>query len=205
MQIIPAAPQFPIIPTRIRRSPAAFSLVETVLALGIVAFAFVGLMGMLPAGLQTFRKAVDTTVGAQIAQRVVGDAQQTDFDVLVPSSITGDFYVLPVRYFDDQGNEIVVPGGGALTADQALRALYHVRVRGSKPDGDFTSLPQVKGARHHPRDSTFLTIQIANNPANKTLTVDTKQLWDVAAANKVGVPIMMQSAVVTRNGTKKKN
>lgn len=187
-----------------RHSRVAFSLVETVLALGLVAFAFVGLLGMLPAGLQTFRKAVDTTVGAQIAQRVVGDAQQTDFDVLVPSSTTADFYVLPVRYFDDQGNEIVVSGGGPLTADQALRALYHVRVRGSKPDGDFTSLPQVKGARHRPRDSTFLTIQIASNPANKTLTVDPKQLWDVAAATKAGVPLMTQSAVVTRNGTRKK-
>ena len=37
-----------------------FSLVEVALALGIVAFAFVSLFGLLPVGLGVFRTAIDT-------------------------------------------------------------------------------------------------------------------------------------------------
>lgn len=181
---------------RRRAASRAFSLVETALALGIVGFAFVGLMGMLPAGLATFRSAVDTTVGAQIAQRVAADAQQADFDKLVPKSST-DFVVLETRYFDDQGNEV---------KQTSLSKIYEVRTRASapgSPDSDaaqasnFTSLPDKNGTRFHPRDSTILTIQIANNPSGKKLAEDsTTKLWTVPQAN---LTIMMQSAVVTRS------
>ena len=45
---------------RLRATGRAFTLIETVLAIGIVSFAFVALMGLLPCGLQVFRKAMDT-------------------------------------------------------------------------------------------------------------------------------------------------
>ena len=72
------------------------------------------------------------------------------------------------------------------------------------PD-NFTSLPQVSGTRFHPRDSTFLTIQIANNPGNLTLKTDVVKLWDADDATKRGISMTTQSAVVTRNGSKKKS
>lgn len=201
-------------PSRIRAEAHAFSLVETALALGIVAFAFVGLMGMLPAGLTTFRKAMDTTVSAQIVQKIVSDAEQTDFDNLFakPESSDANYYVMKRRYFDDQGSEVLTVGGAPSSAE-LLRILYQVRVRGSQPGPsslggggatNFTSLPQVTGTRFHPRDSTFLTIQIANNPANTTLKVDAASLWDSQDAAKQGVGMTTQSAVVTRNGPKRK-
>ena len=62
---------------------AGFSLVEVVLAVGVISFAFVAIMGLIPAGLTQFRQAMDTSVGSQIAQRVIFDAEQTDFDTLV--------------------------------------------------------------------------------------------------------------------------
>ena len=216
MKTDPIAPQPPFSAPRISASRAAFSLIETALALGIVAFAFVGLMGMLPAGLSTFRKAVDTTVSAQIVQHIVSDAEQSDFDTLAAqaASTSTDFYVLKTRYFDDQGSEVVPAGGTTPTPADLLRILYHVRVRGSQPgppnvspggdSSNFTSLPQVAGGRFHPRDTTFLTIQIANNPGNQTLSTATTQLWDEAKAAQHGVTITTQSAVVTRNGPKKK-
>lgn len=208
-------PQPTPIPLRRDQTPLqAFSLIETALALGIVAFAFVGLMGLLPAGLGTFRTAIDTTVSAQIVQRIVSDAEQSDFDALSSNSasIDGNYYVLKTRYFDDQGSEVLTSGGGAPTSAEQVRILYHVRVRGSQPGpanvasaatANFTSLPQAGGTRFHPRDSTFLTIQIANNPGSKTLKVDAQQLWDAVDAKKTGVSITTQSAVVTRNGPKK--
>ena len=42
-------------------SNAGFSLIEVTLAIGIIAFAFVALFGLLPTGMQTFRASVDTT------------------------------------------------------------------------------------------------------------------------------------------------
>ena len=188
-------------------------MIETALALGIVSFAFVGLMGLLPAGLTTFRKAIDTTVSAQIVQKIVSDAEQTDFDTLFAQAESSDanFYVLKTRYFDDQGSEIVT-AGAVPTSAELVRILYQVRVRGSQPGpssigsapDNFTSLPQVNGERFHPRDSTFLTIQIGNNPGNQTLKVDAVKLWSTEDATKHGVSITTQSAVVTRNGPKKK-
>lgn len=215
MKSAPHSPQRSFSTARSHLPSAGFSLIETALALGIVAFAFVALLGLLPAGMTVFRKSVDTTVSAQIVQHIVSDAEQSDFDALLDRATekSADFYVLKTRYFDDQGSEVVPAGQTAPTAADLLRILYQVRVRGSQPgppsvsDGgssNFTSLPQVDGRRFHPRESTFLTIQIANNPGNQTLKGDAKLLWDEADAARHGVTITTQSAVVTRNGPKKK-
>src|SRR5947207_4035315 len=69
-----------------RSSPAksqAFSLIEVVLAVGVVAFAFVAILGLIPAGMSQFRQAIDTSVCSQIAQRVINDSQETDFTTLI--------------------------------------------------------------------------------------------------------------------------
>ena len=83
----------------IHRNSRAFSLVEFVLAIGVVSFAFVGLLGLLPVGLNNFGSALDTSVRSQIVQRFVSDAEQTDFDSL--QNQTSPI----VRYFDDEGTE----------------------------------------------------------------------------------------------------
>lgn len=59
-----------------------FSLVEITMALGIISVAFVALMGVLPTGLKSFRDSIDRSVTAQIVQRLVNEARQTDFEVL---------------------------------------------------------------------------------------------------------------------------
>ncbi len=76
------------------RARRAFSLVEVTIAIGIVAFAFVALVGVLPVGLQTFRRAVDASVSAQITQRIINDIQQTDFDILLDGH-TSPFLATP--------------------------------------------------------------------------------------------------------------
>jgi uncharacterized protein (TIGR02598 family) len=189
---------------------AAFSLVEVALAVGIVAFAFVSLMALLPVGLSHFRAAIDLSVGAQIFQHVVGDAEQEDFERLTTTTATatGDFFVLPTRYFDDQGGEVVLRTPGTPSADEAAQIVYQVRVRGSRPGPDavatqgaevFTSLPASPGAlRFNLRDATFLTIQIAHLPGGGTLPVDARLLWKVPASRSL--PLATYSAVVTRNG-----
>ncbi len=187
-----------------------FSLVEVVLALAIVAFAFVGLMGLLPTGLSNFRAAMDRTMGGQIFQRVLTDAEQADFDTLLATSKgSGEFFEFPIRYFDEQGVEVVPAAAAALSPSEASRVIYHVHIRGSVPglanaashtNSRFTSLPSEEGhTRFNPRATTFLTIQIANNPANQTLTVNASSLWESKT-----VAMTNYTAVVARNGNPKK-
>ena len=78
----------------------AFTLIETVLAIGIVSFAFVAIMGLLPCGLQVFRKAMDATLEGQIVQHVVGEISQTAYDK-IPVDFQGKTF-----WFDGDGNSV---------------------------------------------------------------------------------------------------
>jgi uncharacterized protein (TIGR02598 family) len=101
--------------------------VEVVLAIGVVAFAFIAIFGMLPTGMGISRQAMDASVGSQIAQRVINDAQQTDFSELLKDASgktiagTNQTGRKAVRYFDDQGGE--------LTEASRHLAIYHVNTR----------------------------------------------------------------------------
>ena len=80
---------------RTRRS--AFSLIEVVLAIGIIAFAFVSIVGLVPVGLATLNRAIDSTVTSQIVQQLVTEAQQMSYTNL--SNFSGG------RNFDSEGVE----------------------------------------------------------------------------------------------------
>jgi len=173
------------------RSPSAFSLVELALALGIVSFAFVGIFGLIPTGLNTFHQAMDTSIGSQIAQRVISDVQQTDFDKLVQSG-SAQPSLLPftysnTRYFDNQGNEVVPANPGSLNTQEQLKIVYWVNTV-------VTPAPKIPTAANYTCLKT-VTIQVANNPGNQSpLTDTTTKLW----TNGV-LPISTYSAQVARN------
>ncbi len=81
------------------------------MAIAIIAFAYIAMIGLLPVGMANFSKAIDNSIGAQITQRLAGEALQTDFDTLTASSV-------PVyRYFDNQGNEVPKMTGSVYTAE----------------------------------------------------------------------------------------
>jgi len=171
---------------------AGFSLVEVALAIAVIAFAFVALLALLPAGLTTFRRALDISICTQIAQRIVADAQGADFDIVtdrnnLPASQQGsDFsFRAPsitqpgVRFFDEQGSEVIAQGatnGVAqgwkdLSPDEQLRVIYHVNVRviprvtlpTQSADGVIDGFPANRNAREL-GSLAQLTVQIAHNP-----------------------------------------
>ena len=204
---------------------AGFSLVEISLALAIIAIAFVALIGLLPSGLNNFRTAMDSQTAGEIFQRVVADAQETDFDALVfPETLTPpqsplkrggpgtQFYRLPLRHFDNQGTEVKVTDPDAPTPAEAATILYTVRVRGSLPgdpdprnhtSGFATSLPGSTASRFNPRDLTFLTIQIAGTGGTRQLgpMVDSESfLISPSLAAKSAMPVRTYAAIVARNG-----
>lgn len=67
---------------------SGFSLVEIAMALGIVSFALVALIGMLPVGLRTAADAIQTTNEALVAQAIFAEAQLSPYDEL-PLLATG--------------------------------------------------------------------------------------------------------------------
>jgi uncharacterized protein (TIGR02598 family) len=184
----------------------AFSLVEVVIAVGVVAFAFVAILGLIPAGLTQFRQAIDTSVCAQIATRVIQDAQQTEFDTLVdyPNTKTQDpnyTFRAPLagapalRYFDEQGNEL---------AAQGTNVVYQVNTR----IGVALDTPgSADGADS--RSTATVTVQVIFNPGNQTLTYvpsttnptgttfPSRNLVDLSQTK--GVTVKTYSALVSRN------
>ena len=83
-----------------QRRSAGFSLVETVIAVGITATVIVTLLALLPIGLDTLRSASMRTSEARIKQAVVSNYKMTDWDEVEQQAGEGsgrDFF------FDERG------------------------------------------------------------------------------------------------------
>jgi type II secretory pathway pseudopilin PulG len=210
-----------------RRRRSAFSLVEVVLAVGVISFAFVAILGLLPAGLNQFRQAMDASVGAQIAQRIILECQQTDFDVLTDSADSrgsrgtpGDNFRMKsyaptdlakvnwhlIRYFDEQGNEIYTQDK-IPTKDEALNIVYHVNTR-IMTSTSFTQNGGGSDSTGNPVGLSFgvatVLVQVAFNPSNKALDTypdsandRTSNLLDLK--KRPGVTVKNYCAQVARN------
>lgn len=86
------------------RRAGGFSLVEVTLALGLVSFALVSTLGLLPTGLSTLRSSMNQTVEAQILQSIANRS-------IIASYGNVDTNTL---YYDDEG----------LPVDRADKAYY---------------------------------------------------------------------------------
>src|SRR5215210_7746485 len=86
-----------------RLRQAGFSLVEISLAIGIIAFAFVGLIGLLPVGLTTFRDAIDTSNEARIVQSFTAKLLATEFEKIGDLSFDTGQPTGEIFYFDEEG------------------------------------------------------------------------------------------------------
>src|SRR5436190_2449587 len=83
-----------------RKRRAGFSLIEVTLAIAIVAFAFVALIGLLPAGLGVFNQTMDSTNEMRISSDLSSMIQATDYDKLTSS------FAQTVYYFDVDGGAL---------------------------------------------------------------------------------------------------
>jgi hypothetical protein len=191
----------------------AFSLVEVALAVGVFSIALVGIFALLPNGMSNFRTAVDISVSAQIAQRVLQDAQQAEFDKLVdrrnlPEDPEGHSYCperfsfrAPAvgapewRYFDEEGREIVPKGKTAqLTSEQRIGVVYQVNTR-IRPRAELPSL------REGGSQVAQITVQVARNPELIDLPIQSQRT--AAEYNLIKptgkVPVFTYSGLIGRN------
>jgi len=176
-----------------RAREAGFTLVEVVMALGIVAFGIIAVFGLLPAGLGIFRESIEATVSSQILQQILVEAQETDFDQLIKDHTgnpisAGTTGKKAIRYFDDQGREQA----------SATGAIYHVNTR-IQPATDSPG----KAPFTNP-DLATVTVQAAKNPGGRALAYETdftlSNLWSGTFEGEAGrvVPIFTASTMVSR-------
>ena len=194
---------------------AGFTLIEVAIAVGILAVALVALLGLMPAGMTNFRKAMDTSTTAQIAQRILLDMQQADFDQVVDAAnddgqqSASYTFTAPLRnskqfrFFDEQGVELITSDGITLKTAQKTALVYQVLVRIMPTASEPVDANAVKGA------VALVTVQVARNPANRTLKVYDKQTSDTTISYRnlfdpdpkvnPGLQVFTYSALIGKN------
>jgi prepilin-type N-terminal cleavage/methylation domain-containing protein len=120
---------FPPFHQRTNANRRGFSLVEIVIALSIVAFAFLSIVGLLGVGLASDQNSTQQTTGTNIAAAIISDLQSTQniggnatlylysprFNISLPVPSPGSVIVVPPNpltgptptqvYFDNQGGK----------------------------------------------------------------------------------------------------
>jgi uncharacterized protein (TIGR02598 family) len=89
-------PKRRLLPAQPKRRCCAFSLVEVVLAMGVVSFCLVALAGIIPVGVNTLKAAMQQTVERQVVQQLTSQIQLEPY-----SQITN--YANQTFYYDDAG------------------------------------------------------------------------------------------------------
>lgn len=83
---------------RLRRQRSAFSLVEVTLALGIVSFGLLSVIGLMSSGLSSLSTASERSIMSRITAGIAHDVLHGDFDELAGG----------LRYYDSEGVELPV-------------------------------------------------------------------------------------------------
>jgi uncharacterized protein (TIGR02598 family) len=112
--------------THQRKAKSGFSLVEVTMAIGIIAFAFVALLGLIPTGLGVFRESIDTANEMWIVQNLNSMIQVTPWNEVEKLK---DY----TFYFDEEGrmtDRESESGSAGLNADeeQKQKRLYAVKL-----------------------------------------------------------------------------
>jgi len=92
----------------------AFSLVETVMALGVVSFALTTLISMMPIGLNIFRDSIQSTVQTDVLRQLTTQFQETPFSELKDQNT--------MIFYSDQGTKVTNPADGFLGVTYIIKA-----------------------------------------------------------------------------------
>jgi uncharacterized protein (TIGR02598 family) len=93
----------------------AFSLVEVVLALGVISFAIVAILGVFPVGLATGHSAQDETRAPQIAQTILASFASQAPTISGTSSVTFDLTASNTQNLYAGNDGQLLPNAGGAT------------------------------------------------------------------------------------------
>jgi uncharacterized protein (TIGR02598 family) len=97
------------------RRPAAFSLIEVTIALGVIAIGFIAILGLVPLGLKSGTDSIDDTRVALIAKDVQGRAAASVTYAMFGST---NNVTLPTAFYDRDGSFV----GNSVTGASIYRA-----------------------------------------------------------------------------------
>lgn len=148
------------------RNRQAFSLIEVTLAIGIVAFAFIGLFALLPLGLTSLDNAIDATIESQIVQQITTIARQSSFNQLQTQATDAT----PMSYyFDNQGEQITD------TARQQQDYVYTAAVTVVTPPGGQgvgAAVPSKAGEYYNPQIAVVrIVLHRRSSPTKKRVRI----------------------------------
>jgi uncharacterized protein (TIGR02598 family) len=170
-----------------RRAKAGFSLVEVVLAIGVVAFALMALVGTLPMGLQTLQDSRLQSARANISQQIRGMLQQISYEQ--GGSGSGGFGIGELEqktfYYTEDGMEAAE--GDAYFA--ARFELEQAGVQGAEADQEVTF--ETSSAR---RVIVTLSYPLAAPSSSRKETVFT-----LFSARQGAAPLAQGSALASEN------
>jgi len=106
--------------SRAKSQTSGFSLIEVTLAMGIVVFCLVALMGLLIVGLNTNQASVSQSAANAILSEVISDLRSTpgtlaktvQFNVSIPANPVTAAPAPTVLYFTSDGQYSPTPGAG---------------------------------------------------------------------------------------------
>lgn len=96
-----------------QRLNQAFSLVEITMAIGILSFAMIAIMGLIPVTLKVSRDSIEKNLVLHMSQVVRADLSSQPFSTLAGSG---------TRYFDPEGEVLPDAVGARYRADYQLTA-----------------------------------------------------------------------------------
>lgn len=113
------------------KTQRGFSLIEVIVAMGIASTVMVGLIGIMPAGVESLHDASTTTIQARIVQDLISDAQMSDWDVRPvgnngedKSYLTDLAGMANSRKYDSEGN--LIAGGKNAAAATSYATLLEL-------------------------------------------------------------------------------
>jgi uncharacterized protein (TIGR02598 family) len=143
-------------PTGSKLRNQGFSLVETVLALGIMALGITAILGLLPQGLEMSRKAAHTSTEGRITADILGQLSEVNWENLSAQNNT-------IIFFDEQAVRL-----DRIDREFDNRLTYVVRLLLPK------NATQIPGSGSNQTDIQRVGIQIAAVP-NSNYNFDTAQ------------------------------
>ena len=139
---------------------AGFSLVEVVIALGIVSFAVIAILGLIPSGLNTLKDSTAETVRAQIVRSIAASALTANFSSL-NTSVS----------FDNDGQPL-------LPTDIATYPRYTVNATTNEPSFPGSTSGNFTGSL------TALKIEIVLKPASSAKGTTNNYTLQIANSGK---------------------
>jgi uncharacterized protein (TIGR02598 family) len=137
------------------RSLSGFSLIEVTLALGVMAFAVVAIMGLLAIGLTSSQRSTSTTAAARLAAEVQSELQQVGLASFFVGDTSFNVEGRIASYYDNGGNLVLVYDGQGKPISQVYDVCRTV-LNCNLPGATTSPLKRV-------------VVQVLNNPGRQPL------------------------------------